>query len=413
MGACSSAQKGDEEQTRARALSRKLERKIDASECADMHVTRLLVTGPAKSGKSTLMKQARLFNKDISDAARREYVPVIMRNVVEWSQAIAKSTRGPPPNDAAFAVASQFVLDMPLSGVVDSVNVDYFRTLWNHVYSKNTVNDRSFTHYDCADTVEYFLDRLGIISAAGYVPSLTDVFRCCDPKRGIVDTGFEVMGNSFALVKTDQPLESFKKWIHCFEHRVSAVVFVASLADYDVPSDSNPSQTKMEMAFELFSAVSSIRWHSQHFPEVPIVLFFNKRDVFETKLRSGSFQTFFPTYRGHRVEDAIEFIEELFMTKRFPNPSHALSIWERGVRRHRDETGAKCICSEVWDVVLEYALSVDDVLPVESPVLSTSVFSHSISVVDHSQNADIIGGILFGIVKDIIIRAALGPAGLL
>ena len=70
-----------------------------------------------------------------------------------------------------------------------------------------------------------------------------------------------------------------KKWIHCFEN-VTAVIFVAAISEYDQVLYEDDTTNRMHEALELFDEICNSRW----FRETSIILFLNKRDLFNEKI---------------------------------------------------------------------------------------------------------------------------------
>lgn len=68
-----------------------------------------------------------------------------------------------------------------------------------------------------------------------------------------------------------------RKWIHCFAD-VTAIIFVAAISEYDQTLYEENTANRLVEAIELFGKVCG----SRHFEETPIILFLNKRDIFES-----------------------------------------------------------------------------------------------------------------------------------
>ena len=67
----------------------------------------------------------------------------------------------------------------------------------------------------------------------------------------------------------------------------------------------------------------------QCFKNTPIILFLNKKDILEEKIKSGKnpVQDFFPDCPGNDYESAVTYFQELFVTQN-PNPE------ERDIHPH-------------------------------------------------------------------------------
>ena len=101
-----------------------------------------------------------------------------------------------------------------------------------------------------------------------------------------------------------------KKWIHCFDN-VTAVLFVISLSEYDQVLFEDRSTNRMQESLTLFASIIN----NIHFKRKPFIVFFNKRDLFEEKLKKKSIRIAFPDYRGDNTFDnAKDFIVDRFVS---------------------------------------------------------------------------------------------------
>lgn len=96
---------------------------------------------------------------------------------------------------------------------------------------------------------------------------------------GIVEEEFAIGGTSFVMYDVGGQRNERKKWIHCFED-VTAVLFVAAISEYDQVLYEDMSQNRLQEALNLFDEISNSRW----FDNTAMILFLNKRDVFEQKI---------------------------------------------------------------------------------------------------------------------------------
>ena len=118
--------------------------------------------------------------------------------------------------------------------------------------------------------------------------------------------------------------------IHCFEN-VASIIFIASLAEYNLTLVEDPSVNRLEESVALFRTILKNPW-LQSTPEAvkSMILFLNKKDIFYEKiqyfhLRFGLSIFYFldpvilprdsfPEYDGHYCDpiEAKEFILDLF-----------------------------------------------------------------------------------------------------
>ena len=110
-----------------------------------------------------------------------------------------------------------------------------------------------------------------------------------------------------------------KKWIHCFDN-VQAIMFIASLNEYDQVLAEDTSKNRLVESLGLFEGIISLPW----FKSTAIILFLNKNDLFTEKIRRVDLHRYFDDYDGGAdYEEGLEFIKELFFSKN-TNPNKVI-----------------------------------------------------------------------------------------
>lgn len=84
-----------------------------------------------------------------------------------------------------------------------------------------------------------------------------------------------------------------KKWIHCFEG-VTAIIFCVALSGYDLVLAEDEEMNRMVESMKLFDSICNSKW----FVETSIILFLNKKDLFQEKILSSPLTICFPEYTG-------------------------------------------------------------------------------------------------------------------
>jgi len=85
-----------------------------------------------------------------------------------------------------------------------------------------------------------------------------------------------------------------RKWIHCFENTITAVVFCASMSCYDEVIREDNKTNAMDETLNLFDEVSN----SSYFSNVAMILLLNKRDLFEEKIKTVDLKVWNKNYTG-------------------------------------------------------------------------------------------------------------------
>uniref|UniRef100_A0A8C8Z568 Uncharacterized protein n=1 Tax=Prolemur simus TaxID=1328070 RepID=A0A8C8Z568_PROSS len=100
-----------------------------------------------------------------------------------------------------------------------------------------------------------------------------------------------------------------KKWIHCFEN-VIALIYLASLSEYDQCLEENNQENRMQESLALFGTILELPW----FKSTSVILFLNKTDILEEKIPTSHLATYFPSFQGPKqdAEAAKRFILEMY-----------------------------------------------------------------------------------------------------
>ena len=88
--------------------------------------------------------------------------------------------------------------------------------------------------------------------------------------------------------------------MHCFQG-VTALIFVASLSEYDQRCYEDDTTNRMEESLLLFNEICNSRW----FTDSSIILFLNKVDVFREKVREYRPQS--PSFENKKIISSLNF----------------------------------------------------------------------------------------------------------
>jgi len=113
----------------------------------------------------------------------------------------------------------------------------------------------------------------------------------------------------YSIVDVGGQRSERKKWIHCFQD-VTAVLFFVALSEYDLSLYEDEETNRMHESLKLFDEICNSKW----FSAIPIVLFLNKKDLFEDKIKKVNITVAFPDYDGPQAfKEASEYIQDQFI----------------------------------------------------------------------------------------------------
>ncbi|XP_017694924.1 PREDICTED: guanine nucleotide-binding protein G(k) subunit alpha [Lepidothrix coronata] len=162
--------------------------------------------------------------------------------------------------------------------------------------------------YQLNDSAAYYLNDLERISQHSYIPTQQDVLRTRVKTTGIVETHFTFKDLYFKMFDVGGQRSERKKWIHCFEG-VTAIIFCVALSDYDLVLAEDEEMNRMHESMKLFDSICNNKW----FTDTSIILFLNKKDLFEEKIRRSPLTICYPEYPGSQTyEEAAAYIQSQF-----------------------------------------------------------------------------------------------------
>ncbi|XP_070611200.1 guanine nucleotide-binding protein G(t) subunit alpha-3 [Erythrolamprus reginae] len=301
------------ESKEAMKRSRELEKRLQEDAIKDSRTVKLLLLGAGESGKSTIVKQMKIIhNHGYTDQECQEYKSVVYSNTLQSILSIVKamSTLGIEYDNAQtredekqlytmVAIAEDGSMSSELAGII--------QRLWKDPGIQACFERAS--EYQLNDSAAYYLNDLDRLTAPDYVPNEQDVLRSRVKTTGIIETQFSFKDLHFRMFDVGGQRSERKKWIHCFEG-VTCIIFCAALSAYDMVLVEDEEVNRMHESLHLFSSICN----HQYFASTSIVLFLNKKDLFQEKISKTNLRICFPEYNGpNTFEDAGNYIKNQFL----------------------------------------------------------------------------------------------------
>ncbi|XP_034444606.1 guanine nucleotide-binding protein G(i) subunit alpha-1 [Hippoglossus hippoglossus] len=292
-------------QERSKMIDRNLR---DDGEKAAREV-KLLLLGAGESGKSTIVKQMKIIHEaGYSEEECKQYKAVVYSNTIQSIIAIIRAMGRLKIDfsDAARADDARqlFVLaGSAEEGFMTGELAGVIQRLWKDG-GVQACFSRS-REYQLNDSAAYYLNDLDRISHGSYVPTQQDVLRTRVKTTGIVETHFTFKDLHFKMFDVGGQRSERKKWIHCFEG-VTAIIFCVALSDYDLVLAEDEEMNRMHESMKLFDSICNNKW----FTDTSIILFLNKKDLFEEKIKKSPLTICYPEYAGSNTyEEAAAYIQ--------------------------------------------------------------------------------------------------------
>lgn len=312
-GGDGAAQKSPEEQKADEEL-KKLQQKTEQTE---QKIIKMLLLGAGESGKSTIFKQMKVINKDgYTQKELMEFVHVVHSNVCQSMKSLLAAFEKlgeTKPGDVEADMKTFEQLTTKEDGTANEKLTpqlgELVAKLWAHESVQKLFKRRS--EFQLNDSAEFYFQQVARLAAEGYVPTTDDVLRSRVRTTGIVQSDFIIKGLNFSMFDVGGQRNERRKWIHCFDN-VNAVVFVASLSEFDQVLFEDETKNRLDEALELFAQISNSKW----FQQTSLILFLNKKDLFEKKLEEKVFKDHVKDYDGpNEMKQCADHVKKLMVDK--------------------------------------------------------------------------------------------------
>jgi len=375
---------------------RMIDRQLKKDYAKNAKIAKLLLLGAGESGKSTIVKQMKLLypvnNREgvgFSEEEKEEAKYAIYSNILDSILALiqALTDLSIPLEDNQLCAARSTVLefattveekknkhlenldtqehpevvflgknpDTPPSEQPPPHVVQAIESLWSSNQIQKAYSRRN--EFQLGDSAAYFFKSLSKFTADNYVPSDQDILRTRVRTFTIVKIEFEYKSLVFHMFDVGGQRSQRKKWIHCFDN-VDCVLFVVALSEYDQVLVEDPTVNRMQESLNLFNEMVN----NSYFSEMPFICFFNKKDLFEEKIKTKSINLAFPTYQGeNNMTEASEFIIDNFLNEVKVENNKQEKRKEEKIYTHlttaTDTNNVKFIFASVGDMILKEVLS--------------------------------------------------------
>ncbi|GAA5987384.1 hypothetical protein JCM5350_005650 [Sporobolomyces pararoseus] len=298
MGCCGSTSHADD----GSKTSQEIDEELRRSKREFNSTIKTLLLGPGESGKSTLVKQMRLvYSRPYSPDERRDFKEIVFSNTLQSMQVVLHgfailNVDFPPQLDNAAILLGNLEVDSAICPTTGDFEIDVaqaIKSVWEHPSTRKVLSESNRLQLN--DSATYFFDAISRTSQVGYVPSDADILRCRVRSTGIVEETFQVGSHKLVVVDVGGQRSERRKWVSCFEG-VQLLIFVASLSEFDQVLYEDQEQPRMQESLLLWSSIVSSPWFSR----TSLILFLNKIDLLETKVRARPdlVAHFLPDYLG-------------------------------------------------------------------------------------------------------------------
>jgi len=297
-------------ESKATPESRKIDDGLEEERRKQKNNVKLLLLGAGESGKSTIAKQMKIIHLNgFTDEERKDFKSIICSNVVGSIRVLVEAAQSLGISLTEMETAKRVLQEDYFTGELTPTIAKDVKTLWEASEIKKTFARSS--EFQLNDSAEYYFNEIVRIGSEDYIPTVQDVLRSRAKTTGIIETELQIDSTRFTLVDVGGQRSERRKWMHCFQD-VTAVIFCVALSGYDLKLYEDETTNRMHEALKLFKDICNTKW----FSDTAIILFLNKKDIFEKKILKVPLTLCFPDYTGaNTYDEAAQYIEDQFLAQ--------------------------------------------------------------------------------------------------
>jgi GTPase SAR1 family protein len=163
----------------------------------------------------------------------------------------------------------------------------------------------------------YVLEHLERLKDPSWVPTNDDILFARSRTTGFSTTSFKIGSRTWTVIDVGGQKVERKKWIHARGMEIDALIYFCPIGDFCVKADDDENKHKVQEALEVWDEVMN----GEGLGGIPVILFFNKKDLLETRLKQNSVKNFIPGFEGaNEYQPVIDFAKKKCA-------SHEFSRW--------------------------------------------------------------------------------------
>lgn len=281
---------------------------------------KVLILGASESGKTTLLKNIRLYTGGGYTCEERAYFAEINRKSIVQSIRVileAMQSLGIPLQQKKNEHHAQYIL-MWAAQAREGCSAEAATAvteLWADAGVQEAFRRRH--EYQLTDSVSYFASHIQRVAALGYSPSEEDILRSRVKTTRIRETVIHMDDRIFCVFNVGGVRGERRKWIHTFEN-VDSIVFTVDTCAYCRKLFEDESVNRMREQLELWDSIANSRW----FTKTNFVLVFTKIEALSETMELCPVTEYFPDFQepvescgtAQIVESYLAFLKEMFVS---------------------------------------------------------------------------------------------------
>jgi GTPase SAR1 family protein len=150
-----------------------------------------------------------------------------------------------------------------------------------------------------------------------FLPTIPDLLRVKLKTIGIAELTFRVSNSEFLMIDVGGQRSERRKWLPLFND-ITAIIYLVALNEYEMFLEEDNVTPRLDESLQLFQRLSGSQW----LRKASIILFFNKYDIFQERIKERPLKGCFEDYEEFEkkypnmteLEKSCLFMKEKFIS---------------------------------------------------------------------------------------------------
>jgi GTPase SAR1 family protein len=282
----------------------------------DKRTMKVAIIGTAASGKTTFFKQMQILHRNGFDTTENQNFLRILRSnfytglkeLVNSVETAGNKVSKQNKKNAKFFLEFTNIEDQISEEIIQQANELWADEAIQQVWEKrDSLPNFTIVNFD------YIIKNIERLAGNDAIATNDDIVRCRQRTTGLSELDFPYGKNYFHLFDVGGQKPERKKWdIIAETHKPTAIIYFASLIDFDVPLLTEEGKSRMDESLEVWEECLN----KEGFKNTTVILMLNKLDLFEDKIERVDMTQTYKKYKGGNDYDkAKAFILKMFEKK--------------------------------------------------------------------------------------------------
>ncbi|CBY19242.1 unnamed protein product [Oikopleura dioica] len=280
----------DENERASRKRNEEIDKALRKEKSRLRKQVRILLLGTGESGKSTFLKQMRIVHADgFSTIERLNFRSDVYVNIMRSMKVLVHALESfaidleKESNQIHLTTIKEWDKSKELNPATFSDFSSSLLELWMDQGIQKVFSKRA--QFQLGESIRYYMaeENAERIMQHDYHPNSTDILWARRRTEVVSETEVTIKKVPFAFIDMGGQRTQRQKWFQCFQSSINTVLFFVAISEFDQTLVEDKTTNRIIESLKVFKYILE----QKAFRDRDIIIFFNKCDLLEEKVKEG------------------------------------------------------------------------------------------------------------------------------